>query len=83
MTGMPPLDWQRAPCPACGATTVKEAETMCKPQRDETGESDCAGSEREDAEGFLLQPTAASIAVIDAWCDEQLAAEEAAEQPSK
>lgn len=64
----PGLDYERAPCPRCGAITSADAEGKCQPERDYTDEWTCPGSE-EDAEGFLLQPTAASIAALDAWCD--------------
>lgn len=76
---MPSLDYQRAPCPHCGAVTVEDAGRLCKPHSDETGERFCDASDHEDAEGYLCQPTAASIAAIDAWCEQQMAAE-AAEQ---
>lgn len=62
----PGLSYERAPCPRCGAVTAAEAEGRCQPTRDHTDEWTCPGDE-EDAEGFLMQPTAASIEALDAW----------------
>jgi hypothetical protein len=58
---MPHPTHARAPCPRCGAETVDQASTRCRPERDETGEGTCP-SDLEDAEGYLLQPTPAYIA---------------------
>lgn len=72
----PAILYSRQPCPKCGAVTEKEAETKCQPVRDFTDEYTCPGGERADAEGFILLPTAESLAALDAWCDEQMRAEE-------
>ncbi len=68
---MPKIEYAPAPCPGCGARTFKEAETMCRPTSDETGERSCAGTDcPEPAPNDLLMfPTAASLAALDAWCD--------------
>lgn len=63
---MPAVEFEPRPCPSCGATTVYEAETLCRPSQDQTGEYDCAG-EFDDA-GRAVRATAASLAAIDAWC---------------
>lgn len=57
------------PCPSCGAKTEKEAETMCRPTSDETGERSCNGD--FNAEGISVQATPESIAELDRWCTEQ------------
>jgi hypothetical protein len=41
---------------------------MCKPSTDDTGEVSCVGE--FNAQGFSIQPTAASLAAIDRWIDE-------------
>jgi hypothetical protein len=77
---VPGMDYERAPCPRCGATTIVEAETRCRPERDITDEWVCPAGENEDAEGYLCQPSAQGIANLNAWVDEQarlLKAEEA------
>lgn len=63
------------PCPGCGARTEKEAETMCRPTTDQTGERSCCGEFND--EGISVQPTPESIAAMDAWIDEQVAQMEA------
>lgn len=67
MSKPPPLKYERAPCPTCGATTEDEAGTMCRPGSDQTGEVFCAGE--FDGQGFSIKPTAASLAEFDAWID--------------
>lgn len=69
-TPMPTLIFEPAPCPRCGARTEIEAADRCRPQEDWTGEKTCP-SEDTDLAGNLLQPTAASLAALDAWYDEQ------------
>lgn len=69
MSRAPALQYERAPCPWCGAKTEDEAGTMCKPKSDQTGEVSCAGD--FDAAGFSIAPTAASLAALDAWIDRQ------------
>ena len=63
------LVFSPAACPKCGAATVKQAESLCVPSQDETGEYYCPGSDREDAAGYLLQPTPQSIEAMNAWID--------------
>ncbi len=36
-----PKEWVRRPCPQCGAATVKQAETMCKPTSLPSGDYEC------------------------------------------
>lgn len=59
------------PCPHCGARNEDEANTLCRPSTDQTGERYCAGE--FNAEGVAVQPTPESIAAMDAWIDEQVA----------
>lgn len=68
MSKPPSLKYERAPCPACGALTEADAQMMCKPSTDDTGEVSCVGE--FNAQGFSIQPTAASLAAIDRWIDE-------------
>lgn len=63
---MPPLKYAPVPCPTCGATNETDAETMCRPSTDETGEWFCPGEFRD---GVSVQPTEESIRAIDAWID--------------
>lgn len=65
---MPSIVYHRAPCPGCGATTLDEAQKLCRPTTDQTGEVSCPGDEADDA-GYILQPTPASLAAMDAWID--------------
>jgi len=65
----PPLEYERAPCPVCGAATTKDAETRCLQFQDVTGEYICQGGMSEDEDGHLTAPTAASVKAVDEWCD--------------
>jgi hypothetical protein len=47
---------------------VDDAETKCRPVRDETGEGKCP-AKNEDEAGFFTRPTAASLAALDAAID--------------
>lgn len=58
----PDLVFVPTPCPGCGATTELEAETMCKPMSDETGERFCNG---EFKDGISVQPTPESLKALD------------------
>lgn len=70
-TDPPPAEiWAPAPCPRCGARTEREAEAVCKPGFDETGEHVCPGSQ-QDAEGRILQPSPEYLAALDAWIERQ------------
>lgn len=60
------LEFERRPCPDCGAETDVEAETKCRPSRDATDEWVCA-AEKTDAEGFFIFPTAESLARYCDW----------------
>ncbi len=61
-------EYERAPCAWCGAVSVDDAETKCRPVRDETGEGKCP-AKNEDEAGFFTRPTAASLAALDAAID--------------
>ena len=62
----PKIEYERGPCPTCGARTEIEAMGRCTPSSDETGEYYCAAGE-PDAQGFFTVPTAASEAANVAW----------------
>jgi len=67
-----PDEMERGPCRLCGAHNVEEAETVCRPINTPAGSDSCGHPEDDvDAEGYFLHPTAAAIARLDAWCDEQ------------
>ena len=72
----PSLEFERRACSRCGATNVTEAETKCRPSSDETGEWFCPAGDNEDAEGYFLRLTEASLAELDAWCERQMKAME-------
>lgn len=57
------------PCPDCGATTEKDAETMCKPRVAPDGEWFCAGV--FDARGNSMVETPESLRALDEWCERQ------------
>lgn len=61
---MPELKFKPEPCWKCGAVTEKDAETMCKPSTDQTGERYC-GSDFYN--GFAVAPTEESALAMDAW----------------
>lgn len=61
----PREQYERGPCPTCGALTEDEAGDKCTPNFDETGEAWCQGE--FDAEGFSVCVTAASVAAMDEW----------------
>jgi hypothetical protein len=58
------------PCPGCGAIDMDDANDKCRPSSDETGEVFCSGE--FDESGISVQPTAESLAEMDAWIDEQV-----------
>lgn len=68
MKPQPALAFEPAPCPTCGAVDESQAETLCRPSQDQTGEYSCAG-EFDDA-GRAVRPTAASLAALDAWYEQ-------------
>lgn len=67
MSEAPAIQYERAPCPTCGKVQEDDA-AACQMRRDETGEAWCEGGE-PDGEGYIVQPTAASLAALDAWID--------------
>jgi hypothetical protein len=62
----PELKYQREPCHKCGAVTEVDAETMCKPESDETGERWCGSDFHE---GYAVAPTQESLLAECAWYD--------------
>lgn len=72
---MPSYTWAAAPCPDCGALDMDEANEKCRPTSDETGERYCGG-EFNDA-GISVQPTAESLAAIDAWIAREVSSDAA------
>lgn len=64
---MPSPIFAPAPCPQCGAVDMDQANDLCRPSTDETGERYCGGEFNDD--GVSVQPTAESLAAIDLWCD--------------
>lgn len=69
----PALSYQPAPCPRCGARNMEEADQLCRPVEDETGERDCA-TEFNDG-GVSVQPTPESLKAFDDWLDAEAARE--------
>lgn len=68
-TPMPPLKYEAAPCPQCGACGEEEANELCQQVQDQTGEYYCDGE--FDANGVSIQPTAESLAAQERWYEEQ------------
>lgn len=77
MSSMPEVSYQNGPCPGCGARDMDEADRMCRPQSDQTGERYCSG--RFNEHGMSEIPTPESLKAIDDWCGEQGRLEEATE----
>lgn len=74
MSGLDP-DWERAPCPQCGAHTEEEAAGKCRPTQTQNGDYACGQPENDvDDEGYFLRLTEAGLRRLDAWVDEQVAA---------
>ena len=73
MSRMPPLKYERAPCPQCGATCEDDAATLCTAGQDVTGEYECSGE--FDKAGWSIQPTDASLKAMDTWIERQMANE--------
>ena len=74
MTEYPPnpaRELKRSPCPRCGARTLNQAETRCRPQQDITGDYVCpSGDERDvDSNGYFRVETASFIEKMNAWYD--------------
>lgn len=64
----PSPTFERTPCSRCGSANTADAATRCRPSRDESGESTCPAT-LEDAAGYFLQETPASLAALDAWIE--------------
>lgn len=81
MGEMPGLKYVRRPCPQCGARTSLQAETKCTATQGMDGDYHCAGNDcKEDAHGWMLFPTDASLAALDGWYHQQGLADDAAAQ---
>lgn len=78
----PQIQYERAPCPKCGATTEIEAEEQCCQAKDFADEWSCPGA-HQDADGFLVRATAASIEEFDLWCAKELRKEELSDLPAE
>mgnify|MGYP003392964779 CR=1 FL=1 len=67
----PKVEYERAPCPRCGAVDMEDAGDKCRPSQDQTGEYWCSGEfgDGGDNDGYSIKPTAAYIAALDAWID--------------
>lgn len=61
----PALLFAPAACPRCGARNTDEADSLCEPQQDSSGEWDCPAE--FDNAGNVVAPTAESFAAHDAW----------------
>ena len=70
MQPQPELEFERSPCPRCGAVDIDDANGKCRPSQDETGEYWCAGEFGDGGEndGYSIRPTAASLAALNEWC---------------
>lgn len=69
---MPQVRYTNGPCSGCGARDMDEADGLCRPTSDETGERYCSG--RFNEHGMSEIPTPESLAEIEAWCDKQATA---------
>lgn len=70
-TPMPDLQFAPGPCPQCGAETAIEAEMKCSATQQLDGDYSCAGDDAaEDLHGHFSFPTAASLAALERWYDE-------------
>lgn len=72
MTEYPPQpkrELKRAPCPRCGARTLRQAETRCRPQRDFTDEYVCPSGDEADVDehGFFRVETDRYLKKMDEW----------------
>ncbi|PPQ42151.1 hypothetical protein [Rhodopseudomonas palustris] len=63
----PALVFVPAARPRCGARNTDEADSLCEPQQDSSGEWDCPA--RFGPDNQVIAPTAESLAVFDAWID--------------
>ena len=81
MGDAPELKYARRACPQCGARTSRQAETVCKATQGMDGDYHCAGNDaKEDAHGWLLFHTEASLNALDAWYQQQGLMDDAAAQ---
>ena len=69
MKPMPQIRYVHGPCERCGARDLDEADRLCRPESDQTGERYCDG--RFNEHGMSEVPTPESLAELDAWCLEQ------------
>lgn len=75
MTEKPPAEWIKGPCPDCGAVTLKEAETRCRPQSDQTGEVFCPTTDAPETGGFVHVVNPAYVKWLDAKIDAEMRGE--------
>jgi hypothetical protein len=61
----PELILVRTPCPLCGAATAKEADVKCAPR------VSCPASDMTDADGYIVEATAASAQAWHEWDQRQ------------
>ena len=61
----PEPEYERGPCERCGARIQAQAEKICQPQRDETGEGTCPAD--FDAAGYSIRVTPAYLDALGAW----------------
>jgi hypothetical protein len=61
----PRPQYERAPCEKCGATTERQAETLCRPVQDISGDYECPG--KFNARGQSIRQTADSVKQQSAW----------------
>ncbi len=82
--------YKASKCPQCKARTLDEAEKLCRPTQDVTGEYSCAGDEESclnpfgihwDTTGRACELVAADARAeakaLDDWCDAEMAKMEA------
>lgn len=61
-------EYERAPCPWCGAHTEAEAAPLCKPVQTQSGDYHCGQPEEDvDEAGYFVRPTPAALERLDAW----------------
>lgn len=78
-----PDDWERAPCPQCGAVTEEEAGPICTASQGYDGDYHCAQPEDDvDAQGYFLRLTAGALKRMDDHFARLMAEDDASTAPS-